>query len=270
MAQDRDRWARAAAAWGAQADALRRDTMPVSAWLVDALEPQPGHTVLELAAGPGDTGFLVAELIQPGGTLISSDFSPEMLTVAQQRADAQGIRNVRFRQVDMQLPLDQPAASVDGVLCRWGFQVLADPEPALREARRVLRPQGRLAMAAPAEDLSSSAVVDVLVALGRMAPPEPDAPGQFGFAREGRIAELLDAAGFDEPVVDRVDFAVREPSVESWWRSKTALSPRIADAAVGLDPEAVLPRLREVAAPHQQPDGSLALPASSWVATASA
>ena len=46
MPSDRNRWARAAAAWGAQADAMRRDAMPVSAWMVDAIEPQPGHTVL--------------------------------------------------------------------------------------------------------------------------------------------------------------------------------------------------------------------------------
>ena len=65
--------------------------MPVSVWMVDALGPQPGDELLELAAGPGDTGFLAAELIAPGGTLISSDFAPEMLTVAQARAEELGI-----------------------------------------------------------------------------------------------------------------------------------------------------------------------------------
>src|SRR3954453_7466881 len=121
MARERERWARVAPGWAAHADAMRVDTMPVSAGMVAALEPQPGQTVLELAAGPGDTGFLAAELLQPGGKLISSDFSPEMLSVAQERAAQLGIRNVLFRQIDMKLPLDQPAASLDGVLCRWGF-----------------------------------------------------------------------------------------------------------------------------------------------------
>ena len=51
--------------------------------MIDALDPQPGETLLELAAGPGDTGLLAAELVAPAGTLISSDFAPEMLQAAQ-------------------------------------------------------------------------------------------------------------------------------------------------------------------------------------------
>src|SRR5918992_4706963 len=116
----RTRWAQVSTGWEARAEALRQSTMPVSAWMVEAIDPQPGHTVLELSAGPGDTGFLAAELIQPGGTLITSDVVPEMLTVAQRRAEAQGVRNVRFRQIDAEV-IDQPAASIDSVLCRWGY-----------------------------------------------------------------------------------------------------------------------------------------------------
>src|SRR3712207_671036 len=121
--------------------------MPVSVWMVEAINPQPGHTVLELAAGLGDTGFLAAELVAPGGTLICSDFSPEMLSAAQERAARLGIRNVRFRQIDAETAIDQPAASVDGVLCRWGYMLMADPDTALRETRRVLKRGARVALA---------------------------------------------------------------------------------------------------------------------------
>jgi ubiquinone/menaquinone biosynthesis C-methylase UbiE len=147
----RARWAAAAAGWEAVADDMRRVTMPVSVWMVEAIRPQPGHTVLELAAGAGDTGFLAAELIRPGGTLISSDFVPEMLSAAQRRAERLGLDNVRFRQIDAEQPIDLEAASIDGVLCRWGFMLMNDPEAALRETRRILRPGGRLALAAWAD-----------------------------------------------------------------------------------------------------------------------
>src|SRR4051812_15527644 len=137
----RDRWVRSAAGWEARADQFARDTLSVSARMVEADNPQPGHVILDLAAGLGDTGYLAAELIQPGGELITSDFVPEMLAAAQRRAP--NLPNVRFRQMDMNVPLDQPAASLDGVLCRWGFMLLDDPESALRETRRILKQDGR-------------------------------------------------------------------------------------------------------------------------------
>ena len=132
--ETRERWIRAAAGWEARADQMARDTMPVSVWMVEAIAPQPGHTVLDLAAGIGDTGYLAAELIKPGGTLITSDFAPEMLAAAQRRAQAKGITNVRFRQMDMNVPLDQPAASLDGVLGRWAFMLSTTARP--RSERR--------------------------------------------------------------------------------------------------------------------------------------
>ena len=51
--ESRARWGVQARGWGAQAERLAAVTMPVSVWLVDALELQPCHEVLELAAGTG-------------------------------------------------------------------------------------------------------------------------------------------------------------------------------------------------------------------------
>jgi SAM-dependent methyltransferase len=247
----------------------------VSTWLVEAIRPQPGHTVLELAAGPGDTGFLAAELIRPGGTLICSDFVPEMLSAAQRRAEALRLDNVRFRQIDAEANLDLPAASLDGVLCRWGYMLLADPEAALRETRRVLRPGARVALAAwtgPADNRWSAEPVAVLTERGLLEPPaDPDAPGQFAWAREGIIAEHLDAAGFLEPEVTTVDFAYVFDSVRAWWDAQIGLSMRTADAAAGLDDatlDAVLAELARRGEAFAQPGGGLRIPARTWVAAA--
>ena len=70
--------------------------MKVSVWMVEHLDLQPGQTVLELAAGPGDTGFLAAELVKPGGNLISTDASRAMLGVASGRARDLGVTNVEL------------------------------------------------------------------------------------------------------------------------------------------------------------------------------
>ena len=107
--ESRKRWGEQAEGWASQQEALRTRTMPVSAWMIDAIDPQPGQSLLELAAGTGDTGLLAAELIAPTGTLISSDFAPEMLQAAQRRAEELGIGNVRFKQIDADTSIDLEA-----------------------------------------------------------------------------------------------------------------------------------------------------------------
>src|ERR1039458_7582772 len=72
-AESLERWERSAPGWGKRATRLRPAFMAVSAAMIDALSLQAGQRLLELAAGPGDVGFLAAELIAPGGTLICSD-----------------------------------------------------------------------------------------------------------------------------------------------------------------------------------------------------
>ena len=272
----RQGWAAASRGWAARADELRAASMPVSIAMVEAINPQPGQTLLELAAGPGDTGFLAAELIQPGGTLICSDFVPEMLSVAQERAAAQGLTNVRFRQIDVETAIDQPAASIDGVLCRWGFMLLADPDTALRETRRVLKHGGRLAFAAwgPPEDNPWSRLPARVAADQGLAPlPDPGAPGQFAWAREGICEAVLENSGFEDIEVEDVWFSYRHPSFDAWWASLLEMSQsihRILDSVDAAGREAFVEGVRASAEPYALPDGRLDFPARTWVAVGAA
>src|SRR5436309_3560949 len=118
-----DRWESAAAGWGRRAHQMRE--LSLSTWMIEQLGLQPGQQVLELAAGPGDTGFLAAELIQPGGKLISSDAAESMLSIARRRAAGAGVRNVEFKQLQLEW-IDLPTASVDAVLVRFGVMLTVD------------------------------------------------------------------------------------------------------------------------------------------------
>jgi SAM-dependent methyltransferase len=211
--------------------------------------------VLELAAGTGEVGFLAAEQIAPTGTLISSDFAPEMITVAQARAEKLGITNVRFRQIDAE-SIDQPAASLDGVLCRWGYMLMADPEAALRETRRILKPGARLALAAwPGRRRTRGRRCrsGELIERGHVERPEPGAPGQFRWARPGTIEEHLDAAGFTEYEVDTGRLrATSTPRSTPGSRSTRDCSMMLRSALEQLDPaerEDVIAAIREKALP---------------------
>jgi ubiquinone/menaquinone biosynthesis C-methylase UbiE len=262
-------WGQIARGWEANADPFRRDTMPVSAWMIDAIAPQPGHTILDLAAGIGDTGFLAAELIQPGGTLITSDVVPEMLSAAQRRAARLGLSNVRFKQIDAQQPIDLQAASVDGVLCRWGYMLMDDPEAALKETRRVLKTGGRLALAAwtaAGDNPWSTLPASMLIERGLVEPSAPG-PGQFAWADEDKIAEHVEAAGFVEYEIELLDFAMRYASVQAWWETVRATGRTLYEADVR-DEAAFVADLAAAARDWTAPDGSLAIPARTWVAAA--
>jgi deazaflavin-dependent oxidoreductase (nitroreductase family) len=164
------------------------------------------ETILELAAGPGDTGFAAAALLGDEGRLISTDFSPEMVEVARRRGSELGRGNVEFRVQDAErLELDDD--SVDGVVCRWGFMLMPDPAAALAETRRVLRPGGRLVLAVwrgPELNPWVSLAGRVLAERGHVPPPDPEAPSMFGLASDERVRSLLDAAGFTDVRIEDV------------------------------------------------------------------
>jgi len=270
-----ERWARAAGGWGTHRGVMQAAGRAVSGWLVDAIEPQPGHRVLELAAGPGDTGFLAAELIAPGGTLICSDAVEEMLAVARARAAELGIENVEFQMIDAEW-IDLPTASLDAVLARWGYMLLADPAAALRETRRVLRPGGRVALAAwtaPEENAWSAVAQEETRRLAGLPEPDLDAPNMFAFRDPDRIRELLEQTGFTEIVVDQVDLTFRYDDLDTWWDTALDISTSLAEQVTTLKPaqrddlrDAIDARLQAYVAR----DGSVALPGRTNVATASA
>ena len=271
----RRRWEAAAAGWEARREEFQAALQPVSMWLVERVAPQPGYTILEVAAGPGDTGLLAAELVQPGGKVILTDLAEAMVRAAQRRAEALGIRNVETRRMDAEW-LDLPTASVDGVLSRFGYMLVADPGTALREARRVLRPGGRAALAAwtaPEENPWLSAIGSTMVELGHADPPAPGEPGPFAFAEPGRIQALLEETGFDDIVVRTLEFYFRFASSDEHFEHQRALSTRLDEQLAALSP-AEHTRLRDAIdaklAPFTAPDGSLEVPARTWVAAASA
>jgi SAM-dependent methyltransferase len=269
--ENRRRWQTVAAGWEKHADLIRRATMPVSSWMIEAIAPQPGDTLLEIAAGIGDTGFLAAELIEPGGTLITSDLVPEMLSAAQRRAEALGIRNARFRQIDAEV-IDQPAASLDGVIGRWGYMLMTDAEAALRDTRRVLKPGARLALAAWGDpEHNPWTVLPGLELIERgLVEPMPPGPGQFAWAPEGTTEEFLEAAGFVEYVVESLPFTIRYPSVEAWWQASNDMSLRVQERSSREQDGEIVEALRARARPWTAEDGSLAVPARTWVAAATA
>jgi ubiquinone/menaquinone biosynthesis C-methylase UbiE len=273
-----DGWEQAAAGWGQRAQRVRDWGMPVSTWMIEQLSLQPGMRLLELAAGPGDTGFLAAELIAPGGALISSDATEGMLEVARGRARELGVRNVNieFKQLEIEW-IDLPTASVDAILCRWAYMLTVDPEAGMREARRVLAPGGRFALAVWGTDEENpwaTIATDALIQGGYIEPIERSAsPGIFSLADPDRLQEMLEEAGFVDVLVESIEVMRDYDAFEEFWDESLDLSPSLGAAVGRLTDEQrddVGRRASKLGEPYSDGDGAIHLPGVSLVASATA
>ncbi len=205
--------------WERRRAEIEELSAPVREWLVRALDPREGDTVLELAAGAGDTGFDAAAIVGPRGRLLSTDVSPAMVGVARRRGAERHVVNAEYRVIDA-LHIELPTDSVDGIVCRFAYMLMPDPAAALSEARRVLRPAGRLALAVwgpPERNPFFAIVASTLVDRGHLPPPPPaPAPGIFSMGDSQRTGALLGDAGFHSVRTEEVPVRIVLPDVDEY------------------------------------------------------
>ena len=279
-------WEDAAAGWVARQEMIRTWAAPVSHWMLDAISPQPGEHMLELAGGLGETGLLAAELVAPGGTVILSDQAEAMLAGARKRAQDLGIANVEFKVLNAEW-IDLPLASLDAVLCRWGYMLMADPGAALSETRRVLRPGGRVALAVwdaiasnpwaelPSKELSerglSPTVAPISAEPGQPSPTPR--PGPFALGDPNRLHALLDEAGFTDVTIEALDITRHHDSFQDLWEAQLDVSRSFHDAVMARDEQeiaAIRDSLAKRFEPFTSSDGALEVPGRTLLALAGA
>jgi ubiquinone/menaquinone biosynthesis C-methylase UbiE len=267
--QSLETWGQMAPGWRDRREWLMEITGRVNDWLVQKADPQPGQTILDIAAGTGDLGFHVAERVGQEGRVISTDFAPEMVDVARRLGEGRGLTNVEHRVLDAE-SMDLEEDSVDGAVCRWGYMLMADPAAALKETRRVLRDGGPLAFAVwRTPDRNPWAAVPgmTLVQRGHMPAPEPGAPGIFALGEPGRIRELVTGAGFAEPEPEEITFEFRYADFDDLWDALVSLAGPLARAVNALpddERQATREVIMENVAPYRDAEGSYTAPAATW------
>ena len=159
--------------------------------LLDAADFSPGHSLLDIACGPG---FVAATAAARGATARGLDFSAAMLRVA--RTWHPG---VTFDPGDAEA-LPYPDNGFDAVVSNFGIHHVPRPVLALAEAHRVLRPGCRLAFtiwAAPVENIAWKLVFDAIRRHGDMTASHAPAPGG-GFGTVADCSTALEQAGFSD------------------------------------------------------------------------
>ncbi len=188
--------------WEAKAEAYDKYAGKVTAQGVEALLDATAVTarkhVLDVACGPGyGAGGAVAR----GATAVGVDFAPSMVAVASKK-----FPDAEFREGDGEnLPFAD--GSFDAVICPFGLLHMPEPEKAIAEARRVLRPGGRYAFtvwATPETHEFFAVVMGAIQAHGDMEVPLPPAPPIFRFSDLDECKNALAAAGFVDANVQSI------------------------------------------------------------------
>ena len=202
----------AAAGYDRSVGEMTRRIVPA---LLRAARLAPGMRVLDIATGTGLAAEAAAEAVGPTGQVLAADISPAMVAKARERLG--GLPSVVFAVEDGQ-SLTFPDGSFDAVLCNLGLMYFPAPARGLAEFRRVLRPGGRAAVAVFTR--ADRALVGGLIrgAIARHVPSKAEEYGRFfSPGEEGRLRQLLEAAGFGAVEVSTKTIPFSFPSFDAYF-----------------------------------------------------
>ena len=201
-------WDKAAAfyerSWQAQLE-------PAQSHLLDLAQIGSGSKVLDAACGTGLVTFRAAELTGSEGSVTGTDISEQMVMAAREHAIARGVRNVDFERMDAE-ELEFAAGSFDCVVCALGLMYMPDPQKAIREFYRVLRPGGR-AVAAVWGERRKCGWAEIFPIVDSRVQSEV-CPMFFNLGTGCVLSQLFAAAGFREIDTRRLESRLRYQTAE--------------------------------------------------------
>jgi ubiquinone/menaquinone biosynthesis C-methylase UbiE len=251
-------WNSVAPGWEANAEFVDHHLHAATEALLDAAGIAVGDDVLDLGSGPGGAGLAAATRVGPSGTVVLSDVAAEMIEVATRRAGASP--NVSTAVFD-QSEIPGPEERFDAVISRHGLMFADDPVTAVAQAVRVLRPGGRFAAMTwgpRSENPWLGATLDAVGEQFGVPFPPPNVRGPFSLDDSALLKSALEAGGLEAVRVERIDAAMRVPSVDAWWERIPKLAGPLAIALQAMEPDvrdAIAQRARGAAAERAHHDG---------------
>jgi ubiquinone/menaquinone biosynthesis C-methylase UbiE len=268
-----NKWTGSAPFWEKHRDIIRYMFAPVSQALAEEARVVAGKSVLDVATGPGEPALSLAAIVGPRGIVCGVDPIPGMVEAAQRAAHRQGFANAHF-EVASADTLPYPDAAFDAVVSRFGVMFFPSPVDGVREMMRVLKPSGKLALAAwsaAERNPFHHALSRVVRKHADSPPPDPDAPETFRFAPEGKLRDVLLEAGGPSPAERLLRFTIEAPlPPEEFLRLRLDMSDKLRETFAAFSPE----KLAEVTSEMLDSLGEYAtgsglrFPAEVWIVSA--
>ena len=192
--------------WVARQEHTDITLAPVTEALLAFATPHTGERVLDIGCGCGATTLEFARAVGPAGRVAALDISGPMLAEGQARAKTAGIANIAWRQAD---PAMAALDAYDLLTSAFGVMFFGDPVGAFANMRGAATPGARMAFVCW-RALAENPWMEVpMNAVSRHLPPRPkavpNAPGMFAFADPERVSEVLTAAGWAAPRLEKLD-----------------------------------------------------------------
>jgi len=190
-----------------------RLTAPLSERMLDLAGVQRGMHVIDLATGRGEPALRAAARVGAQGSVLGVDLSAEMLRMAREAADRDGISNLDLRVGNAELLDDIPRNHFDAATIRWGLMYMGAPVAALTAIHRALVSGGPLVAAVWAEPERAPffTLPRCLLERHRLVPAiDPEAPGMFRYADLEAVVRDFSRAGFRIDHVEDMEVSVFE------------------------------------------------------------
>jgi ubiquinone/menaquinone biosynthesis C-methylase UbiE len=181
--------------------------------LLRAARLASSQRVLDVATGTGAAAEAAAVIVGPSGSVVAGDISPAMLDVAR--------RKLRALPVTLEIldahELPYPDGHFDAVICQLGLMLFSAPARALAEFRRVLRPNGRLAVSVSTTP-ERSLYLRIAAVIARHVPSRANELDRcFGIPDVGSLRVLLAEAGFSDVEIERDCREIQFPSFDDYF-----------------------------------------------------
>jgi enediyne biosynthesis protein CalE5 len=205
--EERQSWDIVANNWQKWWKVIEGAAEKVSRRLIELAEVKSGSRVLDIATGIGEPAITAANLVGSSGHVLATDISPQMLTVAKQRAISLDLQNViEFKEGDIET-IDLPSSTFNAVLCRFGLMFLPDLKAGLSNIYQSLVEGGHFAAAvwaSPDQDTLIATTMSTVMKETNSKPPPPGTPGPFSLSDENSLKDSFKVSEFKDITIERI------------------------------------------------------------------